>query len=204
MIKLFSQFFIYLNYTCFPFQLPDHTELKKLDNYAYSYYFAQVKYDLLHGKFPGINYNQDKEKILGLSVADMYLQMIQCNTSIETLIKNHKSYIPKQIEKNHSIFAKQCIKNALNKIEKKDHDAYYVMESYVSQVNNIGKYYLLEEYIGNSEYLPEDEVRHRKRPTCPVQVQICPAHGEEAVLKIHYSYKDFVSLLLLLIEQRLM
>lgn len=170
--------------------MPDQTKLKAMDKAAFEYYYYQVKYDLLHSKYPDMNYVENREKILGLSVADMYLEMIADNKSVETLCKNYKRYVPKPIAR----FAKSCIKNALRDIKKKDHDPYYVMESYLSQVHNIGKKYLIEEYEGNTEYQEETAIRvSKRRKTCPVKVELYPMHGEEAELHIHYRSNNDVS-----------
>lgn len=130
------------------FKMPDNTKLKALDKNAFEYYYMQVRHDLIRAKYPGINYEEENEKILGLVVADMYLEMIKYNTPVEELCKQYKRFTPKPNQR----FAKRKIKDILKNIVRKDYDQYYVMESYLSQVNTIGPFYLREEYGGETDY----------------------------------------------------
>lgn len=130
------------------FKQPDHTKLKALDKNAFEYYYMQVRHDLIHMKYPGIDYVHENEKILGLVVADMYLEMIKYNKPVEVLCKEYKRFTPKDIQR----FAKPKIKETMRNIVRKDYDQYYVMESYLSQVNTIGPFYLREEYDAETDY----------------------------------------------------
>ena len=124
------------------FKMPDHTKLQELDKNAFVYYYMQVRYDLINLKYPGINYQDDEGLILGLVVADMYLEMTKYNTSADQLCKQYKKFVPKPLQK----VGKKKIRETISTVVKKDYDQYYIMESYLSQINTVGPFYMLEEY----------------------------------------------------------
>ena len=94
-----------------------------MDKRTYNYYYDQVRYDVLQNNIPEIEYPKFKNDILGLCVIDMYVEMIENNKSVEQLMKNYKNYIPKELAKHHSIFAKYKIENKLRSIKNIEHDA---------------------------------------------------------------------------------
>lgn len=201
------------------FKVPDNTKLKALDKNAFEYYYTQVRHDLISGKYPGLNYEAENEKILGLVVADMYLEMIKYNTPVEQLCKQYRRFTPKPNQR----FAKSKIKESMRNIVRV-YDQYYIMESYLSQVNTIGPFCLREEYTGETDYtgggtcddlLPSSRAsngggsastsrehlpRHRsllplitKSSSCALKIELCPEYRKEPVLKIHFKHTDSVS-----------
>lgn len=94
-----------------------------LDKKTYDYFYHQVRYDVLHNAIPEIAYPNYKNVILGLCVTDMYVEMIENNRSVDYLKKNYKMYIPKELAKHHSVFAKREIESSLKNIQNKDYDA---------------------------------------------------------------------------------
>lgn len=93
-----------------------------MDKRTYDYYYDQVRYDVLQNNIPEIEYPKYKNDILGLCVTDMYVEMIENKKSVEYLKKNYRNYIPKELAKHHSIFAKKEIENSLRAIKNKNHD----------------------------------------------------------------------------------
>lgn len=181
---------------------------------------SQVRHDLIRCKYPGINYEAENDKILGLVVADMYLEMIKYNTSVEELSKQYKRFTPKPNQR----FAKRKFKDILRNIQRKDYDQYYIMESYLSQLNTIGPFYLREEYAGETNYAAGEELAsstsmtsvahssssaqstrelvprrnllpliHPKSTSCALKIELCPEYRKEPVLKIHFKHTDSVS-----------
>lgn len=203
------------------FKMPDNTKLKALDKNAFEYYYMQVRHDLIRAKYPGINYEEENEKILGLVVADMYLAMVKYNTPVDELCKQYKRFTPKPNQR----FAKRKIKDILRNIVRKDYDQYYIMESYLSQVNTIGPFYLREEYAGETDYAAEDlsaatsasslstqsvavstssagtarEPRRnllpmmQKATRCALKIELSPEYRKEPLLRIHFKHSDSVS-----------
>lgn len=94
-----------------------------MDKAAYDYFYHQIRYDVLNNNIPEIKYPQYKNDILGLCVTDMYVEMIEKNKSVDDLLKSYKNYIPKELFKNHKIFAKREIENSIKGIKNKGHDA---------------------------------------------------------------------------------
>lgn len=93
-----------------------------MDKITYDYFYHQVRFDVLHNNIPEIEYPKYKNEIMGLCVTDMYVEMIEKNKSVDDLKKNYKNYIPKELAKNHSIFAKKKIENSLKSIKNTAHD----------------------------------------------------------------------------------
>lgn len=82
-----------------------------------------MRHDVLQNAIPEIAYPKYKDEILGLCVADMYVEMIENNKTDDYLKQNYKNYIPKELAKNHGPFAKTKIKNSLKNIKNKELDA---------------------------------------------------------------------------------
>ncbi|GAB0100093.1 Tyrosine-protein kinase hopscotch [Sergentomyia squamirostris] len=172
------------------FKLPDVTKLKELDKELFKYYFCQVKHDLLENRIPHLRYEEHSRKIMGLVLTDMYLEMVQNKVSAQDLMGRYKKYVPKVIVKNHTLFfVKRAIKKELDMIEKFDHDPFYIIQSYISEIKNIAPEYLTEEYSATSPYLRERD-QAAKTGWCPVNLQISPYHIEQSGLRVHYAYKN--------------
>uniref|UniRef100_A0A1B0DHM0 Protein kinase domain-containing protein n=1 Tax=Phlebotomus papatasi TaxID=29031 RepID=A0A1B0DHM0_PHLPP len=168
--------------------MPDVLQLKELDKQLFKYYFSQVKHDLLHNKIPHLEYSDHTQKIMGLVLTDMYLEMVQDKVTPQDLIGRYKRYVPKVILKGHpKFFIRRAIKRELDAIEKLDHDPFYIIQSYISEMSNIAPEYLTEEYSANSPYLERDQAG--KTGWCPVTMEINPYHSEKPGLRVHYSYK---------------
>lgn len=103
-------------------QVKDLPTLKSLDKNAYNYFYHQVKCDLTNGKIPDLVYPNHKEKVLGLIVTNMYIEMFEFSTSVDELNKNYKKYVPEKYVKKHSFIIKQKIAEQLEQIKHK-HDA---------------------------------------------------------------------------------
>lgn len=104
-------------------QVPKLSDLHQLDKNTYDYFYHQVRHDVLHNAIPEIAYPKYKNDILGLCVTDMYVEMIENNRSVDYLKRNYKNYIPKELAKHHSVFAKKEIEKSLKSIKNKEHDA---------------------------------------------------------------------------------
>lgn len=74
--------------------------------------------------------------------------MIKYNTAADDLWKQYKKFTPRPNQR----FAKRKIKEIMRNIGRKDYDQYYIMESYLTQLNTIGPFYLREEYPGETDY----------------------------------------------------
>lgn len=103
-------------------QIPKLSDLKQLDKNAYDYFYHQVRCDVLHNAIPEIAYPKFKNDILGLCVTDMFVEMLEHNRSVDYLNDNYKKYIPKELAKHHSLFARKEIKASLKSIKNKEHD----------------------------------------------------------------------------------
>ncbi|XP_059614533.1 tyrosine-protein kinase hopscotch [Phlebotomus argentipes] len=174
------------------YKLPDVTKIKELDKELFKYYFSQVKHDLLENKISHLQYDEhSQKKIMGLVLTDMYLEMVQNKVSKQDLMGHYKRYVPKVIIKNHVLhFVKRAIKKELDTIEKFDHDPFYIIQSYISEISNIAPDYLTEEYIANSPYLQEGDQAATRTGWCPVTLRISPYHSEKPGLRVHYAYKN--------------
>lgn len=95
--------------------------LKSLDKNAYNYFYHQVKSDLINGKIPELVYPNLKSEVLGLIVTNMYIEMLEYNTSVDELKKNYKQYVPEKYLKKHWIVIKKRIADQLEQIRHK-HD----------------------------------------------------------------------------------
>lgn len=111
------------DYNFITFQIPLLSNLKQLDTNTYDYFYHQVRFDVLHNAIPEIAYPNFKNDILGLCVTDMYVEMIEKNKTVDELKKNYKKYIPKEMAKSHSVFARREIEGSLKSIKSKMHDA---------------------------------------------------------------------------------
>lgn len=104
-------------------QVPKLSEFNKLDKKAYNYYFHQVKYDLIHNAIPELEYPNHKDRVVGLAVTSMYIEMLEKQISVEELEKHYENYLPKRHIVKHRMFIKQTISKELRNIKNMDHDA---------------------------------------------------------------------------------
>lgn len=68
-------------------------------------------------------YPNHKDKVVGLVVTNMYIEMLEYNTSVDELVRNYKKYVPETHEKKHSIFIKNKISKQLVQFKHK-HDSW--------------------------------------------------------------------------------
>lgn len=104
-------------------QLPKLSEFKKTDKIAYNYYFHQVKYDLINNAIPELEYPNHKEKVVGLAVTSMYIEMLERGMSVDELEKRYENYLPKKHIVKHRVFIKNTISKELRNIKNMDHDS---------------------------------------------------------------------------------
>ncbi|XP_037047669.1 tyrosine-protein kinase hopscotch isoform X3 [Bradysia coprophila] len=167
------------------YQVKDLPTLKSLDKNAYNYFYHQVKWDLINEKIPDLVYPNHKEKVLGLIVTNMYIEMLEFNKSVVELKKNYKKYVPEKYVKKHSFIIKQRIAEQLEQIKHK-HDAYYVKTAYLLSITTNAPNYFVEKCAAIASYLPEDGL---ERGTCPIDLEFAPHHPTRPGLSAYYSYK---------------
>lgn len=158
------------------FKIPKISNLKTLDKPLFNYYYFQLRHDLLQSKIGEIEYDEYKNKILGYVVNDMYRKKVEDNVSITELKRTYEEYIPRKINKEHSLlffnWARSKVFNSLNKIGDKTHDVDYVKSVYIDDIDNIAPCYLYEEYNCSIPYPPEDGLSTPGK--CKVKVKFAP------------------------------
>ncbi|XP_055637512.1 tyrosine-protein kinase hopscotch [Toxorhynchites rutilus septentrionalis] len=158
------------------FKIPKLSNLKTLDRALFNYYYYQLRHDLLRSKISEIEHDEYKNKILGYVVNDMYRKMVEDGVSVTDLKRTYEEYIPRKINKEHSLFffnwARSKVFNSLNKICYREHDADYVKSVYIDDIDNIAPGYLYEEYNGSIPYPKDDGIL--KTGKCRVKVKFVP------------------------------
>lgn len=104
-------------------KVPKLAEFKKIDKIAYNYYFHQVKYDLINDAIPELKYPLHRDKVMGLAVTSMYIEMLERGISVGELEKHYKNYLPKKHISKHTMFIGPTISKELRKIKNMDHDS---------------------------------------------------------------------------------
>ncbi|XP_055375626.1 tyrosine-protein kinase hopscotch [Condylostylus longicornis] len=168
------------------FRIPELISLKKLDEITYDYFYHQARFDMVMGKIDEIKYPTHKDRVLGICVVDTYIDMIEKCMSIEDIEKNYKKYIPKELLKIHKLFAKRKLFAGLRHIKESSHDLFYVKGSYLNTIYDMAPNYLIEQYEGRANYLPEDNFKDGR---CPVLIEFNPHHESEPGLRVFYRYK---------------
>lgn len=105
------------------YQISSLSSFKKLDKVAYNYYFHQVKSDLINNLIPELEYPNHKDKVVGLAVTSMYIEILEKNISIDELEKNYRNYVPQKYIKKHLFIIKQKISKELRHIRNMNHDS---------------------------------------------------------------------------------
>lgn len=158
------------------FKIPKLSNLKTLDRALFNYYYYQLRHDLVQSKIGEIAYDEYKNKILGYVVNDMYRKMVEDNVSVSELERTYKEYIPRKINKEHSLlffnWARSKVFSSLNQIRHKDHDVDYVKSVYIDDIDNIAPCYLYEEYNCSIPYPRDDGIT--KPGKCKVKVKFVP------------------------------
>lgn len=104
-------------------QVPTLSEFKKMDKNAFNYYFHQVKCDLINNAITELEYPNHKDKVVGLAVTSMYIEMLEKHISVDELERHYENYVPKKHIKKHRFIIKQKISNELRNIKNMDHDS---------------------------------------------------------------------------------
>ncbi|XP_017778377.1 PREDICTED: tyrosine-protein kinase hopscotch [Nicrophorus vespilloides] len=128
------------------FKVGDILWLKKIDIKAFDYYFHQARNDVLDSKIPDLVFEKYRRELMGLGVTDMYRVMLEKDIPRESVESEYKKYIPKEVLKKHMFFIKKPIHEILGKIGKSGHDAWYVKEEYLKQLEMMSSDYPIEEY----------------------------------------------------------
>lgn len=105
------------------YQVPTLSEFKKMDKMAYNYYYHQVKFDLINDCIPELEYPKHKDKVVGLVVTSMYIEMLEKNLKADELERNYRHYVPQKYVKKHLFIIKQRISKELKDIKNMDHDS---------------------------------------------------------------------------------
>lgn len=120
-----------------------------------------------------------------------YREIIEKNVSIDYLLKNYKQYIPKELVTKHGRFLNKILAEQLQIISNKKHEAYYIKNSYLEEINKLAPNYFTEEYNGSAQYLAEDGLNTQgSNSSCPVKIQFSLFHPEQPGLRVFYSYKN--------------
>lgn len=72
---------------------------------------------------PELEYPNHKDKVCGLAVTSMYIEMLEKDVSIHELEKNYKNYVPQKYIKKHLFIIKQRLSAVLREIKHKGHDS---------------------------------------------------------------------------------
>lgn len=104
------------------YKLPNLSSLKPLDENAFNYLYHQAKYDLINNTIPELEYPSYKEKVVGLGVTNMYIDMLEKKVTIEECEKNYKNYLPEKHIKKHMFIIKKKVSEELRNIKNMDHD----------------------------------------------------------------------------------
>lgn len=105
------------------YQMSSLSELKLIDKLAYNYYYHQVRWDLVNNMIPELEYPNYKEKVVGLAVTNMYIEMLEHQVTPDYLIRNYRNYIAPKFHEKHFYILKKKISNELSHIRNMDHDS---------------------------------------------------------------------------------
>lgn len=105
------------------YQVPSLSEFKKLDKMAYNYYFHQVKSDLFNDMIPELKYPKHKDKVVGLIVTSIYIEMLEKGLKVNEFKRNYRKYVPKTYIKMHLLYIKTTILDELKDIKNMNHDS---------------------------------------------------------------------------------
>lgn len=94
---------------------------------ALDYLYHQTNYDLIREQIPELVYPTEKNKVTGLCVTSMHIEMLEENASFDYLMQNYKNYVPKVYVKKHSFAIKDCIYKALKTTTNNKYNSLYVL-----------------------------------------------------------------------------
>lgn len=93
-------------------------QLKKLDPAAYNYYYYQVRDDILKSQVPGVSYDECQPELSGLCITDMFRYMLEHEVSMQSVERDHKKFMTKDLLKNHRFFLSAPIHENLKKLDR--------------------------------------------------------------------------------------
>lgn len=105
------------------YKMPSLSEFKLIDKLAYNYYYHQVRWDLVNNMIPELEYPNHKEKVVGLAVTNMYIEMLEGHVTTDYLKRNYRNYIAPKFHEKHFYILKKKISNELSHIKNMDHDS---------------------------------------------------------------------------------
>lgn len=133
------------------FKIPDFSKLRSIDFESYNFYFHQARCDLLSNNVSDISCVKNEGELLGMGVADMYRVMLETGVSRDAVESDYKKFIPKEVYKSHMFFLKQPMQRSLDSMidrcaKQGKHEAWYVKNQYLKQLEDLAPNYLCEEY----------------------------------------------------------
>ncbi|CAG7733213.1 unnamed protein product [Allacma fusca] len=164
------------------FKLPFFTELSRLDENAFDYCFHQVRHDLLKETIPDVSRDQTKNEVFGLCFTDMLRAITEEGLTLETVENNAEDYIPRTIHKKHKWFLKKKIRKSITALLEadKNHDARFLKEQYLSQMEELAPHYLAQEF--HALTYKEEEY--------PAAIRVDPYHPDQPGVSISYIGKQ--------------
>lgn len=103
------------------------SEFKQLDCIAFDYFYRQIRYDLEHSLILDLEYPNHKEKVVGLAVTNMFIDILENITiSIKSLRSKYKSYLPRKFYKKHRYTLKPKVEQRLTQLLQHNKEAMYV------------------------------------------------------------------------------
>lgn len=175
------------------FKIPDFGKLRSVDLECYNFYFHQARCDILNNNVPDISCVKNESELLGMGVADMYRVILETGASRDAVESDYKKFIPKEVYKSHMLFLKQPMQKSLGSmidrcVRQGKHEAWYVKNQYLNQLEGLAPNYLCEEF---KALVDEGDV------VKGVKIHVNPYDKDFPGIKFYYDGQKKVSRLVL-------
>lgn len=104
------------------YHMPSLAEFYELDKKAFDYFYHQMRCDMENSQIEDLKYPNHKEKIAGLAITNVLIDLIERNLTFQSLKPYLHSYFPEKFHQKHKKALTKTVGKHLTKIDNSRHD----------------------------------------------------------------------------------
>ncbi|XP_068159954.1 tyrosine-protein kinase hopscotch [Drosophila tropicalis] len=131
-------------------------QLRFIDPQSFNYLYYQMRHDMVHEQISEIRYPDHKNKVLGLAVIDMRIDLESQSSGAEAIQRAYKTYLPHSLWNNHGLFTRPHIHNVFQELITSSLDFADFKFHYISSICSLAPTYMMEQYRAIVDELPNE------------------------------------------------
>ncbi|XP_017151220.1 tyrosine-protein kinase hopscotch [Drosophila miranda] len=141
------------------FRVPElDSQLDRIDVHSHEYLYWQMRFDNLHEHIAEIRYPEHKEKVTGLAVMDMLIDLKEKELPARSIESSCRQYLPKSVWNAHFFFVGPKICEYFRKLsENSNNTAAQLKWHYIHQICHLAPTYMTEQFTAVVDHLPNED-----------------------------------------------